>query len=205
MNMEHFLSAKLVKLSRRKPLIADFRLAVVLHYLAHGGCVNNEAWLFRLGRSTAYQLIAEVCEILSVALVKKYVQFPNKQQWLQIAKGYQRLWNFPNCIGALYGKHVETEKPAHAGAAFKNYKKFHSLLLIATCDHLKRFTWFSFGDYGSFSDPSSFGTTDLSMKLQNQTANIPPPRVLPNSNIQTTFVFVADEIFGIRNKGRKNL
>lgn len=50
---------------------------------------------------------------------------------------------------------------------------------------------------GSYSEASVFAVSDLSHKLKNNEANIPPPQQLPNSLVQTTFAFVADEIFGL--------
>lgn len=73
---------------------------------------------------------------------------PTKKEWLQIADGFERHWNSPNCIGALDGKHFRIVKPKNSGAKFKNYKKYDSIVLLATCDATLRITWFNLGDYG---------------------------------------------------------
>nr|XP_047146831.1 uncharacterized protein LOC124819355 [Hydra vulgaris] len=36
-------------------------------------------------------------------------------------------WNFPQCIGAIIGKHVRIETPAKSGSSFYNYKGFYSM------------------------------------------------------------------------------
>lgn len=53
-------------------------------FLAHGGCVKNESWLFRIGYSTMFKLINEVCKVLTKILVPRYVRFPNSRRFLQI-------------------------------------------------------------------------------------------------------------------------
>ena len=117
-------------------------------FLAHGGCPKSASWTFRIGKSTIYALIPEVCRVIAQELVHRYVQFPNRKKWLNIAEDFQLNSHFPNCLGALDGKHIRVEKPANAGATCKNYKKFHSLILMAMCDSKRRFTWFNFGDFG---------------------------------------------------------
>ncbi|XP_003426307.1 uncharacterized protein LOC100678940 [Nasonia vitripennis] len=193
-DLHELVHKKLIKKSWRTPLRPELRLAVVLHYLAHGGCAKNDAWLFLIGRSTIYAIIPEVCRILNSVLIPKYVKFPTKKEWLQIADGFESHWNFPNYIGALDGKHFRIVKPKNSGVKFRNYKKYD---LLATCDATLRITWFNLGDYGSYSDTSVFAVSDLARKLRNNEANIPPPRQLPNLSTQTSFVFVADEIFGL--------
>ena len=54
-------------------------------YLGHGGSIRTEAWFFRIGKSTAYEIIAETsCAICNV-LINKVVKLPSERQWLQTA------------------------------------------------------------------------------------------------------------------------
>jgi hypothetical protein len=40
-------------------------------------------------------------------------------------------WGYPNCIGALEGKHIRIKKPDATGSIFHNYKGFFSTVLFA--------------------------------------------------------------------------
>jgi len=50
-------------------------------------------------------------------LKKEVMPEPSEEQWKAIAEDF---WNFPNCIGAGDGKHVNIEKPANSGSVCFN-------------------------------------------------------------------------------------
>jgi hypothetical protein len=39
-------------------------------------------------------------------------------KWLQVAEEYENLWNFPLCVGALDGKHIELQAPFKNGSEY---------------------------------------------------------------------------------------
>jgi len=65
---------------------------------------------FARGETTVGCIVAETSAILWDILNKKYMPIPDKQQWKIIAERFETLWNLPNCIDALDGKHVRIEK-----------------------------------------------------------------------------------------------
>ena len=61
---------------------------------------------------------------------KGFLKVPNNAiKWKDEADEFERKWNFPNCLGAIDGKHVMSQVPPRSGSTFFNYKKFHSIVL----------------------------------------------------------------------------
>lgn len=50
---------------------------------------------------------------------------PTTEDWADIASGFRHKWQFPNCLGAVDGKHVAITAPAKSGSFFYNYKVHH--------------------------------------------------------------------------------
>lgn len=106
---------------------------------------------FRIGKSTLYNIIPEVCNAIWKILQPIYLQCPQEEdEWIRIAEEFNNIWNFPNCIGAIDGKHCRIQAPPNSGSAFYNYKSYFSLILMAIADARYRFIWIDIGDYGIY-------------------------------------------------------
>ncbi len=65
---------------------------------------------------------------------------------------FENQWQFPNCIGALDGKHICITAPPKSGSLFYNYKGSFSINLLALVDANYKFTAIQVGDFGKNSD-----------------------------------------------------
>lgn len=124
---------------------------------------------------------------------------PNtEEEWLKIADDYYDKWQFPNCIGALDGKHVTIRSPKNSGSLNFNYKKTFSIVLMALADANYKLIYVDVGCKGRVSDGGVFNRSSLYSAIETNALNIPPPRLLPSSNIEVPFVIVADDAFALK-------
>lgn len=126
------------------------------------------------------------------------MQEPTKEKFEEISKGFEKYTNFPNCIGAIDGKHIRIIKPVESGSLYYNYKNFHSTVLLAVCDANYCFISVDIGAYGKSNDSTIFKNSVFYKKLVEKRLNIPDPK--PISMIDTTplpHVIVGDEAFSL--------
>ena len=61
---------------------------------------------------------------------------------------FEKTANFPQCLGAVDGKHIRVIKPERSGSMFYNYKDFSfSMVLMAVAGTNYRFMYVDIGSY----------------------------------------------------------
>ena len=105
---------------------------------------------------------------------------PTTEVWKRIEHHFYSQWNYPNCIGAVDGKHVVIQSPHKSDSQFFNYKGTFSLVLMALVDADYRFTFIDIGDYGSQCDGAVFKYSNFGQQFINGELDIPGPKSLPN-------------------------
>lgn len=106
--------------------------------------------------------------------------------------------NFPNCIGAIDGKHIRITKPIGRGSKYFNYKKYFSFVLMAVCDANYRFIYIDVGSYGSSSDSGIFGRSSFGQMLRTNSLDLPVDAPLPKTTTPALpYIFVGDEAFAL--------
>ncbi|XP_063049901.1 uncharacterized protein LOC134444562 [Engraulis encrasicolus] len=178
--------------SHRSPVGPMERLAVTLRHLAHGISQNALAGSYKLGTATVCQIVKEVCLALW-AVLQEEVKFPTN--WEPIRDGFWERWNYPNCVGAIDGKHVRIKAPAKSGSSFFNYRGYFSFVLMAACDAKYRFTYVHVGAHGKESDGGVLSRSKFGKKLIDGSLPLLPCAPLPGTDVLTPPVFVADEAF----------
>lgn len=112
--------------------------------------MQSIAWTYHVGHSTVHYIIKETAQAIWDALADDYLKPPFcKEDWLHIAEEFYDMWNFPHCIGAIDGKHIQIQAPPKSGSKYFNYKKTFSIVLMACCDAKYNFTLIDIGAYGS--------------------------------------------------------
>lgn len=114
---------------------------------------------------------------------------------MQVAKQFERKWNFPHCLGAIDGKHVLIRKPPETGSYYFNYKHTFSIVLMAIVNADYEFLMLDVGTNGRVSDGGVFANTTFCKKLSQNQLFLPKGDNLPLSHINAPYVFVADDAF----------
>jgi hypothetical protein len=126
-----------------------------------------------------------------------HFQFPSsEEEWREIGRGFHERWNFPNCLGAIDGKHIAIVPPPESGSYFFNYKKYHSQVLLGIADYDYKLIYFSFGVNGRVSDGGVLNLCDINEKILNKTLSIPEPTLVDGTLLP--YVFIGDEAFELR-------
>ncbi|XP_075707214.1 uncharacterized protein LOC142741765 [Rhinoderma darwinii] len=110
----------------RRCISPEERLIVTLRFLATGNSFASLHFQFLLGCSTISKIVKLTCEVIWQQLRAAVMPKPKPEDWIRIADGFFQSAQFPNCVGALDGKHIRVKKPAHSGSQYFNYKQFFS-------------------------------------------------------------------------------
>lgn len=164
----------------RKAIPPAQRLSITLFYLASGDSFKTLALFFRIGQSTIRKIIFETCIAIWECLSPVHLKTPSTAEgWQTIASDFSEVWNFPNCIGAIDGKHCSIQCPVNTGSEYFNYKKFFSIVLMGVCDANYRFIYVDVGTSGRWSDGGTFEQCSLNKSMVDGALNLPDPTDLP--------------------------
>lgn len=68
--------------------------------------MTSLSYSFRVGKSTVTDILSNTLEVIWQVLKPEVLKTPDENCFRQIAEGFKEKWNYPNCIGAMDGKHV---------------------------------------------------------------------------------------------------
>lgn len=134
----------------------------------------------------------QVCDAIVLEFRSEFKPFTN-DNWMDVANEFNYRWNFPNCLGAIDGKHVPIVCPANSGSLFYNYKKFYSIVLMAISDSKYKFSYVNVGAYGSEGDSGVFAANPIGRKIYND--QLPLPEETTINGHKLPFFFIADDAF----------
>lgn len=139
-----------------------------------------------------------MCKAIIKRLQPEVMPVPTEETWKQVAEKFWDLWNFPNCIGAIDGKHIKIQAPPNSGSQFYNYKQTFSVVLLAVVDAHYKFLVVDIGSYGKNSDGGIFSHSKLGQDLDKGILNVPKEKELPGTNCLAPYEFVGDEAFPLK-------
>jgi len=181
----------------RESLTVEEQVVICLRFLSTGDSYRTIAFNFRIGVSTVHYAVMRVCDAIWKVLQPEQLPAPTTDSWLANAKKFELLWNFPNCVGAIDGKHINMQAPANSGSAFYNYKGQFSIVLLAVVDAEYKFVAVDIGQYGSASDGGVFSRSAVGQALQNNLLNMPNDAGIANAPAlgSLPYFLVGDEAF----------
>ncbi|XP_018360612.1 PREDICTED: uncharacterized protein LOC108759604 [Trachymyrmex cornetzi] len=182
----------------RKAISPRMRLSVTLRYLATGNSFQDLAYSTRIAPNTLSKIILETLQTIITVLNKNVIPFPSKpEEWEIVAHKFGTMWQFPQCIDAIDGKHILFCPPRSEGSKYRNYKGKDSIILFALVDVEYKFIFVDVGKNGRTHDSAVFRESLLGIKLKENTLNLPQPKTLLNFNFQMPYVIVGDDAFSL--------
>ncbi|KAF0039337.1 hypothetical protein F2P81_007572 [Scophthalmus maximus] len=125
-------------------------------YLASGDSLISLAFNYRLCHTTVMNSVHMVCAAIEKVMMQTFLPRSTEDTWKEVAQRFWEKWNFPNCLGAIDGKHIVIQAPPLSGSLYFNYKKTFSIVLLALVDADYRFRCIQVGDFGRRSDGGVF-------------------------------------------------
>ena len=137
----------------------------------------------RIAHSAIAEIVYETRDAIWNRLVKRQMPFVTENMLQVTADEFETQWNFPNCVGAIDGKHVPIRCPQSSGYQFYNYKSYFSVRLQAIVDAKYKFMTVDIRAYGRQIDGGVFTESSVFRHLEAGSFNLPPPRQIPCTNI----------------------
>ncbi|XP_065069760.1 uncharacterized protein LOC135694808 [Rhopilema esculentum] len=176
------------------------RLALTIRFLATGESYRSLRFQFRISTSAISYIVNEVCAAIVKNVGPLYLKVPSSvEEWDEIAARFNELWHYPNCVGALDGKHIVIQPPANSGSHYYNYKHSHSIVLLALAGPNYECLYADVGTNGRVSDGGVWNKCDLSKAIEEKKLLLPEPKCLPSGIEKVPYVVVADEAFALQN------
>ena len=145
-------------------------------------------------------IVREVCCAIYFALGHIYMKVPStKEEWLKIALEFEEKWQFPNCIGAVDGKHLVIQPPTDSGSYYYNYKDTHSVVLMAVAGPNYECLFADVGTNGRVADGGVWNKCSFLKSLERGSLGVPDCKPLPFGQELVPYVVVADDAFALRS------
>ncbi|KAI8426844.1 hypothetical protein MSG28_014526 [Choristoneura fumiferana] len=155
-------------------------------YLKTGESVRLLGLYHGIGRSTAGQIIVQVCKAIWDILQPIVMPIPTEETWSRCEEGFRNTWNLPNCIGSLGGRHLIARR------AEKDSGLNSSAVFIAIADPFGNLILIDVGNYGKMDEKDIFERTSFYKDfLCNK--KLLPDKLLPYTNRYAPHVLIGSD------------
>lgn len=114
------------------------------------------------------QILHEFCSAIVELYFKSLIRFPSTLREIEATiSGFQDEFQYPMCLGALDGTHIPIKPPRGLETDYFNYKKYHSVVMLATVNADLLFTYVNIGAPGRCNDASIYNRCVLSEVIED--------------------------------------
>uniref|UniRef100_T1IHT3 DDE Tnp4 domain-containing protein n=1 Tax=Strigamia maritima TaxID=126957 RepID=T1IHT3_STRMM len=180
--------------SKRPDRITDLhRLAITLDFLANSIQQKHLAQNHHISKQVLGVILDEVCLAIINGLKQEVTPVMNEENWLQVARDFNEVWNFPHCLGAINGKYVDIEYPRNYQTVFKSASR---ILVTGVADSHYRFIHFDVTTCDIQENGVDFPSTSFGKRLFS-TDNVLglPGNQQYGGKYNLPFVYIADDAY----------
>ncbi|CAN8031991.1 unnamed protein product [Ixodes persulcatus] len=163
----------------RTAISAEERLEMTLRFLASGDSLRSLHYQYLLGHSTVHSIVYSTCAALYNYLRQRHIVLPKTSfEWRGVARRFEEIWNYPHCLGAIDGKHINMFAPPNTGSEYFNYMGNFSLVLLAVVDADLKAIYVDVGTSGRTHDSTTFKKRTFYKGLVENSLKLPTPEPL---------------------------
>ena len=165
------------------------QVAITLYYLSDEGRMRKTANAFGISRQSVSKIVRKFCNAITVHLRPKYITLPINEEAVQekVKKNYSA-YGFPQCLGAINGRHIPIKQPQENPTDYINRKGTYSLNVQATCDYQHCFMDVVVKWPGSVHDARVFSNSSLNESLKSGKIAQSPRHILPDEDPVPVFL-----------------
>ena len=179
----------------RRSVPVEKRLCCALYSLGSSSELRTIGNLFGIGKTTAGEILHQFCRTLIDLFLHRIIRFPITPAEIEdTINGFDDKCNYPMCVGSLDGTHIQIKAPMGFETDYFNYKKFSSVVMLATVDANLKFTYINVGAPGRSNDSSVFARSSLSEVIQSP---VFAKRFLTVNNVRIQSHLIADSAFAL--------
>ena len=176
------------------------RLALTLRFLATGETYRSLSFQFRISCSAISYIVLSVCEAVIAHVGNESLKTPSsKEEWALVSQEFEDKWQFPNCLGAIDGKHIVIIPPPNSGSNYYNYKHTNSIVLLAVAGPNYECLFADVGSNGTMNDSGIWNKSNFRRVIENGEMPFPESKPLSYGSEKVPFVIVGDDAFALKS------